>query len=54
MRRLMCWLLGHDTKTTRARQRVCLRCGKRETLRQLGSVAAWEDVTKPVVRGARA
>ncbi len=51
MHRLLCWLLGHDTMTTRARHRICLRCGKRETLRQYGELVAWEDVTAAVVRG---
>jgi len=33
--------------TTSARHRVCVRCGMRETLRHIGSVAAWEEMTAP-------
>lgn len=41
MRGILCWLLGHDRMETGARQRVCLRCGQRETRQQYGSVVAW-------------
>jgi hypothetical protein len=54
MREFLCWLLGHDRMTTSARQRICLRCGTRETLRHFGSVIGWEEVTKAAIRGARA
>jgi hypothetical protein len=50
MRKLFCWLLGHNHMTTSARRRVCLRCGTRETLRQYGSVIGWEEVTEAAVR----
>jgi hypothetical protein len=53
MKRFLCWLLGHDLMTTSTRQRSCLRCGQRETLRQLGSVAAWEEVRTAGNRGRR-
>jgi hypothetical protein len=29
MRRLRCWLFGHDRMTTRPAHGVCLRCGHR-------------------------
>jgi hypothetical protein len=54
MKRLLCWLLGHDRMTTRARQRVCLRCGTRETLRHYGSVMGWEEVTQTAGRASKA
>jgi hypothetical protein len=54
MRTLLCWLLGHDSMTTRVRHRVCLRCGLRETLRDQGHVLAWEEVTEAAVRGSKA
>ncbi len=44
MKEFLCWLLGHDRMTTSTRQRICLRCGQREKLRQYGSVLAWEEV----------
>jgi hypothetical protein len=44
MSKILCWLLGHDRLATRARYRVCLRCGKRERLRHYGPVLAWEEV----------
>ena len=54
MREFLCWLLGHDRMTTSARQRICLRCGTRETLRHFGSVIGWEEVTKVAIGGSRA
>ena len=53
MQKLLCWLLGHDRMTTSARQRICLRCGTRETLRHYGVILGWEEVAKAAVRGAR-
>jgi hypothetical protein len=53
MRKLLCWLLGHDCMTTSARRRVCLRCGQRETLRDYGNVLGWEEVGKAAAPGAR-
>jgi hypothetical protein len=52
MRQLLCWLLGHDRLQTGA-QRVCRRCGARETRRNYGSVIGWEEVTVNPVRGPR-
>jgi len=50
MKQLLCWLFGHDRMTTSARQRVCVRCGTREALRQFGQVVAWEELAKVAVR----
>ena len=50
MKQFLCWLIGHDRMTTSARQRVCVRCGTRETLRQFGQVVAWEELAKAAVR----
>jgi len=44
MRRLVCWLLGHDRMVTSARYRVCLRCGLREKRSSYGAVLAWEEL----------
>lgn len=49
MSKFLCRVLGHDLMVTSARQRVCVRCGARETLRQYGSVLAWEEVTRVAV-----
>jgi hypothetical protein len=54
MSKLLCWLLGHDRMTTSARQRICLRCGTRETLRHFGSVLAWEEQVKTTFPGSPA
>ncbi len=48
MRVFLCWLLGHDRMTTSARQRICVRCGTRETLRHFGNVSGWEEVTTAI------
>ncbi len=53
MRKILCWLLGHDCMTTSARRRVCLRCGQRETLRDYGNVRGWEEVSAAAVPGSR-
>ena len=53
MQKFLCWFLGHDRMTTSARQRVCLRCGQRETLRDYGSVRGLEEVSEAAVRGSR-
>ena len=53
MRGFLCWLLGHDRMTTSTRQRICLRCGTRETLRHFGNVSGWEEVTKSTIPGSR-
>jgi hypothetical protein len=50
MRRLLCWLLGHDRMTNRAAHRTCLRCGLREELRNYGHVRGWEEMTKVMER----
>jgi hypothetical protein len=44
MRKILCWLLGHDCMTTSARRRVRLCCGLREPLRDYSNVLGWEDV----------
>jgi hypothetical protein len=54
MREFLCWLLGHDRMKTSTRQRVCLRCGTRETLRDFGNVSGWEQVAKAAIRASRA
>jgi hypothetical protein len=50
MKQFLCWLLGHDRMTTSARQRECVRCGTRETLRDFGSTLAWEERAPAVAR----
>jgi len=45
MRKLLCRLLGHDRMAAGNRQRVCLRCGLRETRLMIGDSVAWEDTT---------
>jgi hypothetical protein len=52
MRRLLCWLYGHEIMATGPRQRICLRCRQQETLRRFGAILAWEQVT-PAARGSR-
>ena len=54
MRKLLCWLFGHDRMTTSARRRVCLRCGQRETRRQYEHVVGWEEVAEGAARGSKA
>ena len=44
MKKLMCWLMGHDRMQTTARRRECLRCGQQEKLCQYGQVLGWEVV----------
>jgi hypothetical protein len=46
MSKFLCWLLGHDRMATSARQRLCLRCGTRETLRYFSSGTGWEEMTR--------
>jgi hypothetical protein len=53
MRSLICRLFGHDHMLNGARNRTCLRCGMRETLRDLGHVLAWVEVTGVMVKGRR-
>ena len=53
MRKLFCRILGHDYMETSARRRECIRCGQHETLRQMGELLAWVEVT-PAVAGRRA
>ena len=52
MSKFLCRLLGHDRMTTSARQRICLRCGTRETLRQFGSTSGWEEAATVAIRGS--
>jgi hypothetical protein len=54
MRKLLCFLLGHDVMATTARRRVCLRCGQREALRRYGEVLAWEEMTDKPLGGTAA
>jgi hypothetical protein len=54
MRRLLCWLLGHDRMTSGGAHRTCLRCGLREMLRSYGHVRGWEEVTERSSPGSRA
>jgi hypothetical protein len=51
MRKLLCWLFGHDHMNTSTRNRICVRCSERETLRHYGAVVAWEVVARAVARG---
>ena len=53
MRRLLCWLFGHEREAVGSRQRVCVRCHQRETMRRFGEVIAWEVVTGPPGRDLR-
>ena len=46
LKKLMCWIWGHDRMQTGARLRVCLRCGQREKLRDFGRVLGWEELSK--------
>jgi hypothetical protein len=54
MREFVCRLLGHDRMTTSTRQRICLRCGARETLRNFSHVIGWEEEPRPAIRGSKA
>ena len=54
MRRLLCWLLGHDRMTSGAAHRTCLRCGLRERLRSYGHVRGWEEVARSSSHGSGA
>ena len=47
MRKLLCWLLGHERMTSDGAHRVCLRCGMHEKRRNLGHISGWEEVTPP-------
>jgi len=51
MRKVLCWLLGHDRMTSAGAHRRCLRCGMHEKLRDFGNVRGWEAVTRPAGRG---
>jgi hypothetical protein len=44
LKKLMCWIWGHDRMQTGARKRVCLRCGQREKLQQYGRILGWEEL----------
>jgi hypothetical protein len=50
MRKLLCWLFGHDRMVTGSRQRRCLRCGLRERRLMIGDIVAWEDTTPSPAR----
>jgi len=45
MQRVLCWLLGHDRMPSRSSHRICLRCGQRDKLQNLGHVRAWVETT---------
>jgi hypothetical protein len=53
-KKLLCRLFGHDRMVTSERQRVCQRCGMRETLRQYGRIAGWEEIAPVAVPGSKA
>jgi hypothetical protein len=44
MAKLMCRIMGHDHMATSNHNRVCVRCGQRETLRDFGHVTGWQEV----------
>jgi hypothetical protein len=54
MSKLLCWMFDHDRMMTSWRRRVCMRCGRQETLRNLGHVLAWEEVTTARAPASRA
>lgn len=54
MQNWLCRLFGHDTMMTSAARRVCLRCGRKETLRNLGHVDAWIEIARPAIRAPNA
>ena len=45
MQRLLCWLLGHDRMPSGSSPRICLRCGQKERLQNLGHVLGWVETT---------
>ena len=47
MRKLLCWLFGHERMTSGGAHRRCLRCGMHEKRRNFGHVRGWEEVTPP-------
>ena len=51
---LICRLFGHDIMKTSRSQRVCLRCGRKETLRNLGHVEAWVEIATAATRAPHA
>ncbi len=51
---LLCWMFDHDPMKTSSRHWVCLRCGRRETARNLGHVLAWGEATTAALPGSRA
>ena len=44
LKKLICWLWGHDRMQISTKQKVCLRCGQREELRDYGRVRGWEEL----------
>jgi len=44
VKKLMCWIWGHDRMQTTPRQRECLRCGQKEKLRHFGGCDGWEEL----------
>jgi len=54
MQKWLCRFFGHDRMTTSVSHRVCLRCGQRERLHNLGNVLGWVEVAQSAIRGSRA
>jgi hypothetical protein len=54
MRKLLCRLLGHNTRADGTRHRWCQRCGLKEALRRYGNVLAWEEVNEQPLGGVAA
>jgi hypothetical protein len=50
MRKLLCWLFGHERMVTSPRVRECIRCGLRERRLLIGEIIAWENVSVVPVR----
>jgi hypothetical protein len=53
MRRIFCWLFGHQIMAAGPRSRVCIRCNQHEQKRMFGQVVAWELVPAPAPRDSR-
>jgi hypothetical protein len=49
MQSWICRLFSHDIMRTSALHRVCVRCGQKERLRNLGHVEAWVVARSPAV-----
>ena len=51
MRRILCWLFGHQVEAVGWKERVCARCYQRETMLRFGTVIAWQVVADPAAHG---